>query len=84
MMNEPKVDLMGTSFDDGWKQIVQLSSEMRLSGICAKCKNQQLCHSCAAMEMAETGRATGVPAYLCEMVREMKLLAKDEICCNSS
>ena len=84
MMNEPKVDLMGTSFDDGWKQIVQLSSEMRLSGICAKCKNQQLCHSCAAMAMAETGRATGVPAYLCEMVREMKLLAKDEICCNSS
>lgn len=84
MMNEPKVDLMSTSFDDGWKQIVQLSSEMRLSGICAKCKNQKLCHSCAAMAMAETGTATGVPAYLCEMVREMKLLAKEEICCNSS
>ena len=84
MMNEPKVDLMNMSFDEGWKQIVQISSEMRLSGVCAKCRNQKLCHSCAAMAMAETGTTTGIPTYLCKMVQEMKLLAKDELYCNSS
>ena len=84
MMNEPKVDLMNMSFDEGWKQIVQISSEMRLSGVCAKCMNQKLCHSCAAMAMAETGTTTGIPTDLCKMVQEMKLLAKEELYCNSS
>ena len=38
-----------------------------------------MCHSCAAMAMAETGSAAGIPRYLCEMVLEMKRQAETQL-----
>ena len=47
-----------------------------LSGVCAKCPDQQLCHACAAMAQTETGAFQGVPRYLCEMVAALRKLAE--------
>ena len=52
---------------------------VNLSGICNNCQNSSICHSCAAMAMAETGRFDGIPVYMCEMVKTMKKLAQEQL-----
>lgn len=79
MMPEPKVDLTGRSFAESWRELTEKSEALTLSGVCTTCPNQGMCHSCAAMAMAETGSASGIPKYLCQMVWEMKELAKREL-----
>lgn len=79
MMTGPKVETIGRTFDDAWKELVKVTSKIHLSGICTNCENQKLCHSCAAMALAETGTTEGIPTYLCEMVQEMKNHAQDEL-----
>lgn len=75
MMPEPKVDAAAAPFPDAWASLVQVSRGLTLSGVCAQCPNQQLCHACAAMAVAETGSASGIPQYLCQMVEAMRSLA---------
>ena len=79
MMPEPKVDIREETFGSAWDKLVQITSEITLSGICSKCPNQKLCHACAAMAYAETGTFDRVPVYLCRMVEEMKKHAITEL-----
>lgn len=79
MMNQPKVDTMNCSLTEAWDELVTVSNEISLSGICGKCQNINLCHSCAAMAQTETGKVSGIPTYLCEMVQVMKKIAEKEI-----
>lgn len=79
MMTAPRVDTYDRSFEKTWKDMTELSSKLRLSGICSKCKNMELCHACAAMAQTETGSVSGIPTYLCEMVQEMKRIANEEL-----
>lgn len=79
MMPEPKVSVTDKTFLEAWKEIVEISEKLRTSSICEKCPDQQMCHSCAAMAYAETGRTEGIPTYLCKMVREMKQIARNEL-----
>ena len=72
MMTEPKVDLLEKGFSEAWKELTIVSEKTRLSGVCVKCPNQKLCHSCAAMALAETGSTEGIPTYLCETVEELR------------
>lgn len=78
MMPEPKVDVSDRTFSEAWRELTRLSGQLALSGVCAQCPNQQLCHCCAAMALAETGQVSGIPSYLCEMVAEFRRQA-DEI-----
>lgn len=85
MMPEPKIDMIGRTFLNSWKELINISDNLRLSSVCESCTNRQICHSCAAMAMAETGTTSGIPKYLCEMVQEMQILANTELLyCNSS
>lgn len=79
MMTEAKVEMKNRVFADAWKELMETSRRMTLSGVCGKCPNMELCHSCAAMALAETGRFSGIPVYLCEMVQEIKKLADAEL-----
>lgn len=55
-----------------WAALTRVSAAQRLSGTCTGCQNRRICHSCAAMAMAETGSVSGIPKYLCEMVWAMR------------
>lgn len=77
MMPEPKVDLTGRPFGEAWRELTEASAALALSGVCAKCPNVDLCHSCAAM--AETGSASGIPKYLCRMARAMREEAENQL-----
>lgn len=79
MMTEPKIDLCTGVFMENWKKLVQATSEMTLSGVCTKCVNHDICHSCAAMAIAETGSSRGIPEYLCRMMEEMRRLAAEQL-----
>lgn len=78
MMPEPKVELRGKSFPKAWDEVTEASKKLTLSGVCNRCSNQKICHSCAAMAIAETGEASGIPQYLCEMTAELKKRAELE------
>ncbi len=76
MMPEPKADIVQLGFGEAWKQTVHSSENMRLSGVCRECPDQSLCHSCAAMAVAETGTPSGIPRYLCRMAQATRDLAR--------
>lgn len=77
MMTEPKVDMDDCDFQKAWEELIKVTQQIWLSGICTKCKNQGICHACAAMELAENGELGKIPKYLCEMMAEMKRIAAD-------
>lgn len=76
MMPEPKVDIKETDFLPAWKQLLEETGKIRLSGACEKCGNRGICHPCGAIALAETGEYGKIPEYLCRMAREMKRLAQ--------
>ena len=76
MMTQPTIELRGQSFGDAWQQLREEMGRVALSGVCAKCPDQQLCHACAAMAQTETGAFQGVPRYLWEMVAALRKLAE--------
>ena len=79
LMTEPKMDLYRDGFTDAWQNLVKECAALKLSGVCAKCPDQKLCHACAAMAEAETGSPSGIPKYLCETVIALKKLAEEEL-----
>ena len=79
MMPEPRVDLNSASFGEAWRQLTEESGKLALSGVCAQCPDRDLCHSCAAMAMAETGTASGIPRYLCRMAAAVRDMARAEL-----
>ena len=72
MMPKPRIELKGKPFREAWSELTRVSAAQRLSGTCTGCQNRRICHSCAAMAMAETGSVSGIPKYLCEMVWAMR------------
>ena len=75
MMPEPKVDLMAQSFAAAWQKITELAGALCLSGVCDTCPNIKTCHPCAAIAYAETGKASGIPTYMCRAAQEMRRIA---------
>ena len=83
LMLEPKTDLTLSGFSSAWKELVQLTDALCLSGVCEKCSSYKLCHPCAAMAQAETGKSEGIPTYLCKKTLEMQRIAASELSCLS-
>lgn len=79
MMPEPRIDLMGRPFSSAWEELVQISEQMALSGVCSKCPDRGICHSCVAVAVSETGSPGGIPLYLCHMMAEMRRIAREEL-----
>ena len=75
MMPTPRVELTGRAFADAWKALAEETAALRLSGVCGRCENRELCHPCAAMAAAETGTASGVPQYLCHVAKALRRMA---------
>ena len=82
MMLEPKVDVAASSFSQTWTELTRRTADVHLSGICEKCASYKLCHPCAAMAQAETGKSEGIPTYLCKKTLEMQRIAARELSSN--
>lgn len=77
MMPEPKIDIMDRPFSQAWSELTTISDKISISGVCDKCPNHALCHSCAAMALAETGNTQGIPQYLCQIVKAYRKYAEE-------
>lgn len=75
MMPEPKTDLRAQPFDAVWASVAEQSAALRLSGVCNSCPNVDVCHPCAAIAYAETGKTSGIPTYMCKVSQEMRKIA---------
>lgn len=75
MMPEPKIDMYENGFSESWDEMVKISERVSLSGVCNTCPDKELCHTCAAVAMAETGKVEGIPTYLCKTVEELQRIA---------
>lgn len=78
MMPEPKIDMYQQTFSESWDELVKISEKVSLSGVCNTCPDKELCHTCAAVAMAETGTTEGIPTYLCKTVEELQKIADEE------
>lgn len=79
MMTVPKIDLREYEFTEAWTRLTEEAAAVRLSGLCDKCANREICHPCAAIAWAETGSFSGVPTYRCNAVRQMCHIAQAEL-----
>lgn len=79
MVSVVSQDLYETDFKTAWEKMSAKCSDVRLSGICSQCSNQDICHACAAMAIAETGSVSEIPRYLCRTVEALKVIAKREL-----
>lgn len=78
MMPKPRIGLKENSFNEAWSQLVDATAAIRVSGLCEKCSNRDICHPCAAIAYAETGDFSEVPTYRCHAVQQMREIAFDE------
>lgn len=69
MLSSPMVQVFDIGFEQGWKEIVARVDAIRLSDACSKCSLRQVCRTCAACAMAETGRYDLVPEYMCKYTK---------------
>lgn len=79
MMPEPKVDVLRGSFADCWNSLTEAAAAVRLSGVCGKCPNRNICHPCAAISYTETGTSSGIPTYMCLATRRMQEIARETL-----
>ena len=77
MMPEPRVDVLAGNFAERWKTLTEESAALRLSGVCDKCPNKNVCHPCAAISYAETGSSGGIPTYRCRVTQRMREIARE-------
>lgn len=67
-----EMDVREVGFQKAWEEIHRQTTQVRLPVECTGCPDQGLCHICAAMCLAETGRFDQKPEYVCQMVDGMK------------
>lgn len=69
VLDNPSISLDETPFADAWEQVVMGVEKLRISVKCNQCTLRNVCNTCAAAAIAETGRADGVPEYLCRYTK---------------
>lgn len=78
MMTGPVAYPLETGLQRAWETIRDASAQIRLPEKCSRCPKKELCPSCAATSVTETGRFDGVPEYLCTMTDEIIRLTTEE------
>lgn len=67
MYGSVKLPTEGREFGDVWKELREMTHNVRYAPVCAGCPNRVLCHPCIAMVSNECGNTDGRPEYICRM-----------------
>lgn len=65
VLDKPSIPLRNVEFEEAWKFTKKETESLRISARCSSCKLRKVCNTCVAAAIAETGKADGVPEYLC-------------------
>ena len=78
MLSSPAISVFEVGFNAAWKYIVEETSKIRLSSKCNQCTLRDVCNTCAACALLETGSYDGVPEYMCRYTKEALKILKQE------
>ena len=67
MMPDPTVYPLETGFARAWEKIREETRKITLPAQCVSCPKKQICGSCAAVRITETGAFDRVPEYMCRL-----------------
>lgn len=65
VLDKPSIPLKDVEFEEAWELTKKETESLRISARCSSCKLRKVCNTCVAAAIAETGKADGVPEYLC-------------------
>lgn len=65
VLDKPSIPLRDVEFEEAWKFTKKETESLKISARCSSCKLRKVCNTCVAAAIAETGKADGVPEYLC-------------------
>lgn len=65
VLDKPSIPLRDVEFEEAWEFTKKETESLRISARCSSCKLRKVCNTCVAAAIAETGKADGVPEYLC-------------------
>lgn len=71
MLQEPCVNVFNQGFEESWEYMVEEIEKIRVSSRCASCRRRNVCPTCAACALLETGSYDQVPKYLCDYTEAM-------------
>lgn len=77
MMVEPEVYPLKVGFEEAWKQLRQVTSQIHTPKECVNCSHKDLCGVCAAVCYSETGAFDKVPTYVCEKTKLQVEITKE-------
>lgn len=69
MLPEPSLPVLEIGFAEAWRQLCQQTDQIFLNSKCASCEWQEICQTCAACALHESGSIEGVPEYMCAYTR---------------
>lgn len=71
MMQGIAYDVFDMGFAASWSNMVEAVECIKVSENCALCAQREICQSCAACAMLETGDYDGTPEYLCRFTKTL-------------
>lgn len=79
MLTDPSVNVFETDFASAWEQISENLKTVMLNKDCSVCPRKNLCMTCAAAALFESGSHEGKPEYLCRFSEERERLCREEL-----
>lgn len=70
MLTEPSIPVFEKGFKESWRILTENVEEICLSSKCSRCPLREVCNTCAACALHESGRYDGVPEYACRYTIE--------------
>lgn len=78
MLTEPSFPVFSMDFAEAWQKLGKEAARIRMNAGCSACRMREVCQTCAACALLETGSYDGVPEYMCRYTEEtLRLLRKD-------
>lgn len=65
-----------TDFRQAWQNVRRCAGGIRVSPKCTNCRLKDVCRTCAAMALTETGDFAGTPRYRCDMAEGFPVACK--------
>lgn len=78
MLTGPEYEVFELGFLQSWQMLCRHIAGVRLSSECGRCRLRDVCDTCAACALHESGRIDGVPEYMCRYMSEtMNILVQE-------
>lgn len=79
MLSDPEEPVFDIGFAKAWERITERFGNVRLSAECSACTMREVCQTCAACAVLETGSFDRTPEYMCRYTKETLRLLREAL-----